>query len=44
MKKDIKKKLVGKQRLLQLNELQELRHDAYENTSIYKEKMKAFHE
>ena len=34
----------GKQRLLQLQELQELRHDAYENAAIYKEKTKAFHD
>ena len=31
-----------KQRLLQLQELQELRHDAYENAEIYKEKTKTF--
>ena len=36
--------IVGKERLLQLQELQELRHDAYENTAIYKEKTKAFHD
>ena len=34
----------GKQRLLQLQELQELRNDTYENTSIYKEEMKAFYD
>ena len=34
----------GKERLLQLHELQELRHDAYENAAIYKEKTKAFHD
>ena len=34
----------GKHRLLQLQELQELRHDAYENVEIYKEKTKAFHD
>ena len=33
----------GKQWLLQLQELQELRHDAYENAVNYKEKTKAFH-
>ena len=33
----------GKERLLQLQELQELSHDAYENATIYKEKTKAFH-
>ena len=31
-------------RLLQLQELQELRPDAYENVEIYKEKTKAFHD
>ena len=35
---------VGKHRLLQLWELQELRHNAYENAMIYKEKTKAFHD
>ena len=34
----------GKERLLQLQELQELRHDAYENAAMYKEKTKAFHD
>ena len=34
----------GKERLLQLQELQELSHDAYENATIYKEKTKAFHD
>ena len=34
----------GKHRLLQLQELQELRHDPYENTEIYKQKTKAFHD
>ena len=34
----------GKQRLLQLQELQELRHDAYENAANYRDKMKAFHD
>ena len=34
----------GKERLLQLQKLQELRHDAYENVAIYKEKTKAFHD
>ena len=33
-----------KQWLLQLQELQELRYDAYENVVIYKEKTKAFHD
>ena len=31
--------IVGKHRLLQLYELQELRHDAYKNPKIYKEKI-----
>ena len=34
----------GKHRLLQLQELHKLRHDAYENAEIYKEKTKAFHD
>ena len=34
----------GKEQLLQLQKLQELRHDAYENAAIYKEKTKAFHD
>ena len=34
----------GKHRLLQLQELQELRRDAYENAEIYKEKTKTFHD
>ncbi|XP_021746164.1 uncharacterized protein LOC110712048 [Chenopodium quinoa] len=32
------------QRKLQLQELEEIRNDAFENTRIYKEKTKAFHE
>ncbi|KAL0448653.1 UNVERIFIED_CONTAM: hypothetical protein Slati_1421700 [Sesamum latifolium] len=32
------------ERKLQLQELEELRLDAYENTRIYKEKTKAFHD
>ncbi|KAK4397868.1 hypothetical protein Sango_1262300 [Sesamum angolense] len=32
------------ERKLQLQELEELRFDAYENTRIYKEKTKAFHD
>ena len=32
-----------KQQLLQFQELQELRHDAYENATIYNEKTKPFH-
>ncbi|CAN6712699.1 unnamed protein product [Malus baccata var. baccata] len=34
----------GGHRKFQLNELDEIRHEAYENASIYKEKTKAFHE
>ncbi|CAN6552275.1 unnamed protein product [Malus baccata var. baccata] len=36
--------VVGIHRKLQLNELEELRNDAYENARIYKEKTKAFHD
>ncbi|KAM1221494.1 hypothetical protein ACFX2J_009144 [Malus domestica] len=34
----------GSQRRLQLNELDEMRHEAYDNASIYKQKTKAFHD
>ncbi|KAM1002837.1 hypothetical protein ACFX2C_003223 [Malus domestica] len=34
----------GMNRKLQLNELEEIRNEAYENARIYKEKTKAFHE
>ncbi|CAN6685842.1 unnamed protein product [Malus baccata var. baccata] len=34
----------GVHRKLQLNELDEIRHEVYENASIYKEKTKAFHD
>ncbi|XP_073136960.1 uncharacterized protein [Henckelia pumila] len=34
----------GKERLLQLNELEELRLDAYENARVYKEKTKKWHD
>ncbi|CAN6723355.1 unnamed protein product [Malus baccata var. baccata] len=34
----------GSHRKFQLNELDEIRHEAYENASIYKEKTKAFHD
>ena len=34
----------GKERSLQLNELEELRHDAYDNFRIFKEKTKCFHD
>ena len=33
----------GKQRLLQLNELDELRRESYESSRIYKERLKLFH-
>ncbi|CAN6552424.1 unnamed protein product [Malus baccata var. baccata] len=35
---------LGKKRKLQLNELDEIRRDAYENARIYKDKTKAFHD
>ena len=34
----------GENRKLQLNELEELRNDAYENAKIYKERTKVFHD
>ena len=34
----------GLQRALQINELDELRNEAYENSKIYKAKTKAFHD
>ena len=34
----------GKQRLLQLNELEELRRESYESSQIYKEWLKLFHD
>jgi phenylacetate-coenzyme A ligase PaaK-like adenylate-forming protein len=34
----------GAHRKLQLNELEEIRRDAYENTDIYRSKVKAFHD
>ena len=34
----------GKQRLLQLNELDELRRESYESSGIYKERLKSFHD
>ncbi|KAL5547201.1 hypothetical protein UlMin_006888 [Ulmus minor] len=34
----------GKQRKLQINELEEIRNDAYDNSWIYKEKTKAYHD
>ena len=37
-------KVVGEKRLLQLNELDEFRNEAYENARIYKENTKAWHD
>ena len=37
-------KSAKEKRLLQLNELEEIRLDAFENSRIYKEKTKAFHD
>ena len=34
----------GKQRLLQMNELDELRHESYESSRIYKDRLKLFHD
>ena len=34
----------GKQRLLQLNELEELWRESYESSRIYKERLKSFHD
>ena len=34
----------GKQRLLQINELDELRRESYESSRIYKERLKLFHD
>ena len=36
--------MVGEKRLLTLNELDEIRHEAYENVKIYKERTKAWHD
>ncbi|CAN6711787.1 unnamed protein product [Malus baccata var. baccata] len=36
--------VAGQHRKLQLNELDEIRNDAYESSQIYKEKSKAFHD
>ena len=38
------RKLAGEKRLLQLNELDEFRNEAYEKARIYKEKTKAWHD
>ncbi|XP_034217342.1 uncharacterized protein LOC117628907 [Prunus dulcis] len=37
-------KAAGEKRRLQLNELEELRHEAYENAKLYKEKTKQYHD
>ena len=37
-------KEVGEKRLLQLNELEEMRNDSYNNAKIYKEKTKRWHD
>ncbi|CAL9012085.1 unnamed protein product, partial [Prunus brigantina] len=37
-------KTAGEKRRLQLNELEELRHEAYENAKLYKEKTKQYHD
>ena len=37
-------KVAGDKRILQLNELEEIRFDAYENARIYKEKIKFWHD
>ena len=34
----------GKKRLLQVNEMEEFRYNAYENAKIYKERMKRWHD
>ncbi|XP_021728754.1 uncharacterized protein LOC110695837 [Chenopodium quinoa] len=36
--------LASEKRLLKLNELEELRYDAYENSKLYKEKTKKWHD
>ena len=37
-------KMAGEKRILQLSDLEEFCNEAYENTKIYKEKMKAWNE
>ena len=37
-------KVVGEERLLQLNELDELRLEVYENAKLYKERTKRWHD
>ena len=36
--------VMGEKRLLQLNELEEIRNDSYENTQIYKDRTKKWHD
>ena len=36
--------MAGKKRMLQLNELAKLRQNAYDNSRIYKEKAKVWHD
>ena len=36
--------LVGENRLLQLNELEEIKNESYDNAMIYKDKMKMWHD
>ncbi|XP_062085624.1 uncharacterized protein LOC133791721 [Humulus lupulus] len=38
------KTVVGEKRMLQLNEVQDFRNEAYENAKIYKERTKAWHD
>ena len=35
---------IGKKRLIQLNDLDEFRNEAYENSQAYKERTKAWHD
>jgi hypothetical protein len=37
-------KQVGDKRKLQLNKLEELRHDSYKNAKLYKERTKGYHD
>jgi len=36
--------MAGEHRNLQLNELEEIRNDVYDNSKIYNKKTKAFHD
>ncbi|KAL5554234.1 hypothetical protein UlMin_041635 [Ulmus minor] len=44
LKRILEKTAAGEKRLLQLNEMEEMRNDAYENARIYKDKTKAWHD